>query len=636
MRARADLLSRVTLEEEVAPFSVSSLEPTPPTAAPQVLPIKVKTAAQEKDFGSKDPLVDEGTLNLASAEVERIEDSGAGNTWIIGDNNRIYQFFINPEQQEFLEKSLELMKEGKTPMEPVSEPKPEAQAAGGDGDYIPVTEATQAALQKAIDEAIGSGEDTIVDLRPLGEGATIDLNSHLDTIKGFAHNIWIVGYRDNPIVIDGKNSQILSIDDGNTNGFLAFYGVEFTNGLAQGGDGEYGGGGGLGAGGALFINNGTVVVQDVTFSSNRALGGDATVGTSTCQQSNNQDLPKKAGDGGRRYPYGKKSELWRIARFGGEGGGFNKTGDSFELTPGTRGNKGTDSQGGGIAGGNGGHGQWGTGGGSGGGGGAGIRRSWPSSDNSGSDGGRGGNGGFGGGAGGGGGAGNGNDEGYNGLGGSSQHYGGNGAPGERNMNSGCTGDNGSNDGTYDGGQGGGGAGLGGAIFVREDQGSHLTVNNGNFSNNNAQGGSGDSNGESHGNAIFPWTGNEDTSNGKALDNGSQIDYDTDNSDLPTLSLSLVNVDGDDISTVYEGERAILKLTASKAFTEDTTVYFYLSDTDASAEPGSDPENIEENQGKDFAWGPKVFSQLTARNGTQNIFVSIPSRDDTNTESENDL
>ncbi|NER86014.1 hypothetical protein [Moorena sp. SIO3A2] len=54
----------VTLEEEVAPCSVSCLEPSPPTAAPQVLPIQVKTAAQEKDSGSKHPLVDQDTLNV--------------------------------------------------------------------------------------------------------------------------------------------------------------------------------------------------------------------------------------------------------------------------------------------------------------------------------------------------------------------------------------------------------------------------------------------------------------------------------------------------------------------------------------------------------------------------------------------
>lgn len=278
--------------------------------------------------------------------------------------------------------------------------------------------------------------DTI--LFSLGSGnQTIFLNSQLSinramSIQGSTQsNIIINGDANGNGVNDSGNVRIFFIDQAAS---VSISNLTLSGGRGQGGNGGsggggFGGGGGLGAGGAMFINNGNVTINNVTFSGNSVAGGN---GGAT------------GGTGG----FG-----------GGGGGGFNGQTGGTGLSAGTGGN------GGGISGGTGAVNSSSTGanGGSFGGGGGGF---------GGSAGTAGGAGGFGGGGGGSGrqGSGNGASGGIGGFGG------GGGAGGSTGGASG--GSFGGAAGNFD--IGGGGAGLGGAVFIRTGS---LAISNSTFSNN---------------------------------------------------------------------------------------------------------------------------------------------------------
>lgn len=91
-----------------------------------------------------------------------------------------------------------------------------------------------------------------------------------------------------PFTITGNNHQIFSVNSG-TAGTTTIKDLTLFGGLAQGGagtSGNGGGGGGLGGGGALYIGtntpNGTaVVLENVVFKNNSAIGGTGGVGTNT-------------------------------------------------------------------------------------------------------------------------------------------------------------------------------------------------------------------------------------------------------------------------------------------------------------------------------------------------------------------
>ncbi|SGY95919.1 hypothetical protein [Moritella viscosa] len=194
----------------------------------------------------------------------------------------------------------------------------------------------------------------VVDLRPL-LNKNIILNSSLDTVTNLSHPIWVVGEPSQPAVIDGVGKyQIISINNDKNTGFISFFGVHFINGLAQGQKGTNAGGGGLGAGGAIFINKGKVVLEQTSFSQNKAQGGDST------------DDGGKGGD----HTYSCEDSS---ADPGGAGGGFNINAKFKQTNGGVGGDKGdpcnssgkrciAQSKQDGTQGG------WGTGGGSGGGG----------------------------------------------------------------------------------------------------------------------------------------------------------------------------------------------------------------------------------------------------------------------------
>ncbi|MGF7163216.1 autotransporter-associated beta strand protein [Rhodoligotrophos appendicifer] len=231
-----------------------------------------------------------------------------------------------------------------------------------------------------------AGEDTIE--FNIGSNVTIGLGGTLPVIT-------------DSVTIDGSGSAGLRIHGNNAyNIFLVradgtdapatidvtISNVTLQNARAQGGSGlnggsNGGGGGGLGAGGAILVGKGgNVIVEDVTFASNAAVGG--TRGTS------NASYPTGAGGGGLNGGTGPGLTGWTV---GTGGGGYGRGADA------TVGNGTVAGVGGGPNGGTGGTtsaasgngGDW-----SGGGGGA-----VPSSDN---NNGRGGDGGYGGGGGGGG------------------------------------------------------------------------------------------------------------------------------------------------------------------------------------------------------------------------------------------
>jgi hypothetical protein len=113
------------------------------------------------------------------------------------------------------------------------------------------------------------GEDTI-DLT--GIPTNIFLRSSLPTITD---DVTIIG---SPFtrISGGGQHQILSVSGVSTD--VTISNLTLSNGVARGGNGIRGGGGGLGAGGALFINSGDVILENVRFLDNQAIGGNGSNG----------------------------------------------------------------------------------------------------------------------------------------------------------------------------------------------------------------------------------------------------------------------------------------------------------------------------------------------------------------------
>ena len=98
--------------------------------------------------------------------------------------------------------------------------------------------------------------------------------------------------------------------------------------------------------------------------------------------------------------------------------------------------------------------------------------------------------------------------------------------------------------------------------------------------------------------------------------------------VPTVGLSLVNLNNDLTDRIYEGERANLKINLSQPFATQTRLYFYLSDPDAYANPGNsdDPADIGQQTKADFAWGSQFIYSVAVSAGTAgDIYLNIPRR-----------
>lgn len=313
---------------------------------------------------------------------------------------------------------------------------------------------------------------------------SITLTGTLPVLNG---EVELIGTGQTGAVISGANgvNRLFKASGGN----IRFSNLTLQNGVAQGATGINGGGGGLGAGGALFVENATVEINNVAFRNNTARGGDST-GT--------------AGRGGNGGNLG----------FGGDNGAAGGKGGGFDGSAGGAGGAGglngfqanRDRRGGdGLNGANGGFGEGG-GAGGGGGGGQSVFFLIGALFGNGGNGGQGGQGGFGGGSGGSGGGGGGSDTTFDnvfgGTGGnlplSSIAFGGRGASGANGLSGGPDVDVLGGAGGA-GGRGGGGAGLGGAIFARN---STVTVRNSGFENNRTIAGTGANPGRTLGADIF--------------------------------------------------------------------------------------------------------------------------------------
>ena len=347
-----------------------------------------------------------------------------------------------------------------------------------------------------------------------GVTGTITLASSLPIIT--AQNLTIAGPGVNNLTIDGAHQYRVffvgvSVDAAygsiytTTNGQLMIEGLTVANGMAKGGDAGVNAGGGAGLGAGLFINAGSVLISNVTFTGNLALGGAGGVGTGS--------ITNAGGGGGGLGGMGGNGGFTTNGSWGGGGGGFGYGATGGSAGSGTGSGDFSGAASGGFGGGG------GTPGGINGGGGFGP----PSSANGYAGGGggvnggagqgyfdytvfpaawhaAGGNAGFGGGGGGGGGYqfdgnANGGNGGFGGGGGAGQqrNYGGNGGFGGGAGSGfwpgtpGFGGGNATNQINFASG-GGGGVGAGGAIFVRK--GTSLTVIDCSFSGNVVTGGIG--------------------------------------------------------------------------------------------------------------------------------------------------
>jgi len=370
----------------------------------------------------------------------------------------------------------------------------------------------------------GSGDDSIV----LPAGVLFQLSSIVDDADNptgptatpiIFSNITLFAYGATLERTGSKNFRLFAV---HPLGHLTIKKAHIRGFRAQGGNGGEGGGGGLGAGGAIYVMSGSLVVEASTFSANIARGGAGGSGLSgggggiggngggPCYYTT---LIAGTGGGGSR---GNGSVCGGPVGGGGGGTVFNASGSNGGYSCGGHGGNSGNGQGGQCPGGggggggehftasvsyDGGNGAYGGGGGGGtfGGGGTGAR------------------GGFGGGGGASGFAGFFGEDGGNGGfggGGGAGHYGDitDGNPG----NGGFFGGNGRSE------AGGGGAGLGGAIF--NDSGI-VVISNSTFTANSAVGGvspGGAPEGRGGGGAIFSRNGQLTVLNATINGNSSVI------------------------------------------------------------------------------------------------------------------
>ena len=364
----------------------------------------------------------------------------------------------------------------------------------------------------------GFGADTIQIITPL------ILTTELPAVVS---DIAFVGSVNSPPTITGDGThRLFLIGAVGHSPIVSFTNLVLIDGVAQGGNSTAGtnagggAGGGAGLGGALFIYDGTVSVSRVSFNSNSATGG-AALGVVAFGASGNVNGSGSGGGGGMFGTGGTGGDNYSSGTgggsggFGGGGGGGGDTSSSeFGGSNGGAGGGGVFGGSGGLVGSSGpGAGEFGGGGG----GGAGSNSSVVPSQ-SGAAGGFGGGGGGGAGAGGtfvssvpgaagaggfGGGGGAGGSTGFTqttgGIGGAGGFGGGGGTSGSGStfVSPGAPGYGGG--GSTEGG-GGGGAGFGGAIFIRSGQLdlAHTQFN----SNSSAHGSSLGSGGSGKGGALF--------------------------------------------------------------------------------------------------------------------------------------
>jgi hypothetical protein len=157
---------------------------------------------------------------------------------------------------------------------------------------------------------------------PYGPTATPIINSNI-TIQG--NGATLLG-GSTPARLFAVGSATISTPNGVSSGTGSLFleNVNVQGFYIRGGDGGYcGGGGGLGAGGAIYVQNGSLGIQDSTFHSNSAIGGN---GGSACLS-----YGGGGGGGGLNGNGGGGLQSFVGGGAGGGGGSRGNGGNSFSL-----------------------------------------------------------------------------------------------------------------------------------------------------------------------------------------------------------------------------------------------------------------------------------------------------------------
>ncbi|MFY0605449.1 MAG: Ig-like domain-containing protein [Cyclobacteriaceae bacterium] len=126
----------------------------------------------------------------------------------------------------------------------------------------------EGSLRAAIESANENPDHSVIDLRFVN--GTLALASSLPAL---ASNMEIVGTDASPVTVSGENAhQVFFMESGQVT-LRSFTVANGRNTGGNGGIGDGGGGGGAGFGGAIFLNDGDLIVDRMTFTGNQALGG---------------------------------------------------------------------------------------------------------------------------------------------------------------------------------------------------------------------------------------------------------------------------------------------------------------------------------------------------------------------------
>lgn len=411
----------------------------------------------------------------------------------------------------------------------------------------------------------GSGAD-VIELPPMGVFQFADPIDDADNYLGPTVTPIITS----AITIEGRGARLERLAGGRltrafavgTGGFLDLREVHVKGFAIHGGNGNDGGGGGMGAGGAIYVQGGSLRIQWSTFEGNSVEGGDGSFKDTSAAGGGgglfgNGGAGTDNGGGGG----GSRGDGSRGISFAGGGGGGRVTSAVFEVPGEPCGGEGGETDGGTAISESGDAARCAGGGGGGG------------SDKDDGDlfsGGSGGSGGYGGGGGGAGENADGGDGGFGGGGGGSSfsthsggdsRFGGGGGNGWEDLFLGGPGQGGTFGG--DGGTtgGGGGAGLGGAVFGYL---ATIHVSNSTFVGNSAErgqsGGGGANDGRGAGGAIFAVAGALSIESSTIAGNstvtitngggGGVVVYDPEGTDEATLVLHNTIVAGNGAAECY--------------------------------------------------------------------------------------
>jgi hypothetical protein len=206
-------------------------------------------------------------------------------------------------------------------------------------------------LREAIDMAESDPDPTTIDFDPSIAGGTINLTDFSAGNAGEGEtsdgpSAFVIT---TPIRIIGTGEHIqrssqaanFRLFDVTNSGRLSLENLELSQGIARGGDGFSGGGGAAGLGGAIFNNQGTVIIRNSTFDNNVALGGSGAVLTEGV--GGGGGLAENANGQNGGGPNGGNGEVFN-GGFGG--GGYATFGESASGNGGFGGGGGAGSLGG--------------------------------------------------------------------------------------------------------------------------------------------------------------------------------------------------------------------------------------------------------------------------------------------------